>query len=49
MPAVAAYVYLQPVVVAVAAVLLLDEQVGLRTVLCGVVVLGGVWLAARSR
>lgn len=46
---VAAYFYVQPLVVAIAAVLILDEQVGLRTVACGAVVLAGVWLAARGR
>lgn len=46
---VAAYIYLQPVVVAVAAALVLDEQIGVRSVLCGAIVLAGVWLAARSR
>lgn len=46
---VAAYIYLQPVFVAFGAMLILDEEVGLRTAICGVVVLFGVWLAARSR
>ena len=46
---VAAYVYLQPVVVAIAAVFVLDERIGVRTVICGGVVLVGVWLAGRSR
>jgi drug/metabolite transporter (DMT)-like permease len=46
---VAAYIYLQPLVATIGAVLLLDEQVGLRTAVCGAIVLFGVWLAARSR
>jgi len=46
---VAAYIYLQPVFVAFGAMLILDEEVGLRTAICGVIVLFGVWLAARSR
>jgi drug/metabolite transporter (DMT)-like permease len=46
---VAVYIYLQPVVAATGAVLILDEQVGARLVICGVVVLAGVWLAARGR
>jgi drug/metabolite transporter (DMT)-like permease len=46
---VAAYIYLQPVFAAIGAVLVLDEHVGPRTIVCGVVVLFGVWLAARSR
>ena len=46
---VAAYIYLQPVFAAIGAVLLLDEHIGPRTVVCGAVVLAGVWLAARSR
>lgn len=46
---VAVYIYLQPVVAAAGAVLILDEQVGPRLVICGGVVLTGVWLAARSR
>jgi drug/metabolite transporter (DMT)-like permease len=46
---VAVYVYFQPVLAAAGAVLLLDEQVGARLVICGAVVLTGVWLAARSR
>jgi len=46
---VAVYIYLQPVVAAAGAVLILDEQVGPRLVICGGVVLAGVWLAARSR
>ncbi|MBA3461843.1 MAG: DMT family transporter [Deltaproteobacteria bacterium] len=46
---VAAYIYLQPLFATVGAVLLLDEHVGPRTLVCGVVVLGGVWLAAKSR
>lgn len=46
---VAAYIYLQPLFATVGAVLLLDEHVGPRTLACGVVVLGGVWLAAKSR
>jgi drug/metabolite transporter (DMT)-like permease len=46
---VAAYIYLQPVFAAGGAVLVLGEPVGSRLVLCGIVVLTGVWLAARSR
>ncbi|MBL9019877.1 MAG: DMT family transporter [Myxococcales bacterium] len=46
---VAAYIYLQPVFATVGAVLLLDEHVGPRTLVCGGVVLAGVWLAAQSR
>jgi drug/metabolite transporter (DMT)-like permease len=46
---VAVYVYLQPVLAATAAVLILDEPLGPRLVICGGVVLAGVWLAARSR
>lgn len=46
---VAAYIYLQPVFATIGAVLLLDEHVGPRLLVCGFVVLGGVWLAARSR
>jgi len=46
---VASYIYLQPVFATIGAALLLHEQVGARTVGCGVVVLAGVWLAARSR
>jgi drug/metabolite transporter (DMT)-like permease len=44
---VAAYIYLQPVLAAVGAGLLLDEEISIRTVLGGVIVLLGVWLAAR--
>ena len=46
---VAAYIYLQPLLAAIGAVLLLDERIGMRTVACGAIVLFGVWLAARSR
>lgn len=46
---VAAYIYLQPVFAAIGAVLLLDEHIGPRTIVCGFVVLAGVWLAAKSR
>ena len=46
---VAAYIYLQPVVAASGAVLILGEPASSRLALCGVVVLAGVWLAARSR
>ena len=46
---VAAYIYLQPVFASIGAVLLLHEELTLRMVGCGVVVLSGVWLAARSR
>jgi drug/metabolite transporter (DMT)-like permease len=44
---VAAYIYLQPVMVAIAAMFLLDEQLTTRTIICGAIVLFGVWLAAR--
>jgi drug/metabolite transporter (DMT)-like permease len=43
------YMYLQPVIVTIGAVFLLDEPVGVRLVICGGVVLAGVWLAARNR
>lgn len=46
---VATYVYLQPVFATLGAWLVLDETLGLRTLVCGAIVLGGVWLAARSR
>ena len=46
---VAVYIYLQPVLAATAAVLILDEPVGPRLVICGGIVLAGVWLAARGR
>lgn len=46
---VAVYIYLQPVIAATGAVLILHESVGLRLVLCGAVVFAGVWFAARSR
>jgi drug/metabolite transporter (DMT)-like permease len=45
---VAAYIYLQPVFAAIGAVIVLDEEVGARTIVCGAVVLAGVWVAARS-
>ena len=45
---VAAYIYLQPVFAAVGAMLVLGEEIGTRTILCGVIVLVGVWLAARA-
>jgi drug/metabolite transporter (DMT)-like permease len=44
---VAAYIYLQPVIATIGAMLLLDEQPTLRTAVCGAIVLFGVWLAAR--
>jgi drug/metabolite transporter (DMT)-like permease len=44
---VAAYIYLQPIITAVAAMFLLDEQPTLRIAVCGAIVLFGVWLAAR--
>ena len=44
---VAAYIYLQPIIAATAAMFLLDEQPTLRIVVCGAIVLFGVWLAAR--
>jgi drug/metabolite transporter (DMT)-like permease len=46
---VAAYIYLQPVFATIGAMFLLDEQPSVRLVACGAIVLGGVWLAARSR
>jgi drug/metabolite transporter (DMT)-like permease len=46
---VAAYVYLQPLIAATGAMALLGEEPTLRLAGCGAVVLGGVWLAARSR
>ncbi len=46
---VAAYIYLQPVFATIGATIVLHEQVGLRTLACGAIVLGGVWLAARPR
>jgi drug/metabolite transporter (DMT)-like permease len=46
---VAVYAYLQPVIAATGAVLVLDEPVGIRLVICGGVVLAGVWFAARGR
>jgi drug/metabolite transporter (DMT)-like permease len=46
---VAAYIYLQPVFASLGAVLLLHEDLTLRMAGCGIVVLSGVWLAARSR
>jgi drug/metabolite transporter (DMT)-like permease len=45
---VAAYIYVQPVVAAIAATIVLDEELGPRTGICGLVVLAGVWLAARA-
>jgi drug/metabolite transporter (DMT)-like permease len=46
---VAVYIYLQPVVAATGAVLLLSEPIGARLIVCGAIVLAGVGLAARSR
>jgi drug/metabolite transporter (DMT)-like permease len=46
---VASYIYLQPVFAAVGAWLILDEHIGPATIGCGVLVLFGVWLAARPR
>lgn len=45
---VAVYIYVQPVAAAIGAVIVLDESVGPRTLVCGGVVLLGVWLAART-
>jgi len=45
---VAAYIYVQPVVSAIAATIVLGEELGPRTGICGLVVLAGVWLAARA-
>jgi drug/metabolite transporter (DMT)-like permease len=44
---VAAYIYLQPIFAAVGAMLMLGEEITPRTVMCGAIVLFGVWLAAR--
>lgn len=44
---VAAYIYLQPVFAAVGAALVLDEEVTIRIIVGGAIVLFGVWLAAR--
>lgn len=44
---VAAYIYLQPIFTAVGAMLMLGEEITPRTVMCGAIVLFGVWLAAR--
>ena len=41
---VAAYIYLQPIITATAAMFLLDEQPTLRIAVCGAIVLFGVWL-----
>ena len=46
---VAVYIYLQPVVAAIGAAFVLDEVIEVRTVICGAMVLFGVWLAARAR
>lgn len=46
---VAVYIYCQPVIAAAGAALLLGEEVSLRLVICGAIVLAGVWLAARGR
>ena len=46
---VAAYIYLQPVFATLGAILLLGESPSARLYMCGVLVLTGVWLAARSR
>ncbi|HEU0029090.1 MAG TPA: DMT family transporter [Kofleriaceae bacterium] len=46
---VAAYIYLQPVFATIGAMFVLGEDVGLRTVVCGAIVLAGVWLAARAK
>jgi drug/metabolite transporter (DMT)-like permease len=45
---VAAYIYLQPVFATVGAIALLDEAPTIRLVICGAVVLAGVWLATAS-
>lgn len=45
---VAAYIYLQPVFATIGAALLLDETITARTVICGAVVLAGVWVAAQA-
>ena len=46
---VAAYIYLQPVFASIGAVLLLHETMTPRMIGCGMIVLSGVWYAARSR
>ena len=46
---VAAYIYFQPVFAAIGAMIVLGEDVGVRTAICGAVVLFGVWLAARAK
>jgi drug/metabolite transporter (DMT)-like permease len=46
---VASYIYLQPVVTAAGAFLLLDERPGPRTLAAAALVFGGVWLSARAR
>ena len=43
----AAYIYLQPVITTLAAMVLLHEHPGPRSIVCGPIVLAGVWLAAK--
>lgn len=45
---VASYIYLQPVFTVLGAMLLLDEQPTLRTLVCGLIAFFGVWLAAQT-
>jgi drug/metabolite transporter (DMT)-like permease len=46
---VAAYIFLQPVLAGAGAALVLDEPASARLLICGGIVLAGVWLAARGR
>jgi drug/metabolite transporter (DMT)-like permease len=46
---VAAYIYVQPVFATVGAAIVLDETLTARTLLCSVIVLFGVWIAANAR
>jgi drug/metabolite transporter (DMT)-like permease len=45
---VAAYIYLQPVFATLGAIALLDEAPTFRLLICGAVILAGVWLATAS-
>jgi drug/metabolite transporter (DMT)-like permease len=44
-----AFTYLMPVFTAVMAAIMLDEQIGLTTMVCGVAIVFGLWLVNRSR
>jgi drug/metabolite transporter (DMT)-like permease len=44
-----AFTYLMPVFTAVMAAIMLDEQIGSTTILCGVAIVFGLWLVNRSR